>query len=59
MKNRLCKTVQNFLRQFKIRSLKFAGSFSHRISFFVLTYESHQIDPITVFELFNIPNGRG
>jgi hypothetical protein len=44
---------------FKIRSLKLAGSFSHRISFFVLTYESHPIDPITVSELFNIPNGRG
>src|SRR4029453_10939834 len=35
---------------FKIRSLKFAGCFSHRISFFVLTYESHRTDPAIVLE---------
>src|SRR5262249_36131712 len=33
----------------KIRSLKFGGCFSHRISF-VLTYESHPTDPVTVLE---------
>src|SRR4029077_20954832 len=40
---------------FKIRSLKFAGCFSHRISFFVLTYESHRTDPVIVLEPVNIP----
>src|SRR5262249_51846587 len=40
--------VFSLMAFFKIRSLKFAGSFSHRISFFVLTYESHWTHPATV-----------
>src|SRR5215831_9478001 len=44
---------------FKIRSLKFAGCFSHRISFFMLTYESHRTDPAIVLEpLFRIGRRR-
>src|SRR5262245_50792264 len=35
---------------FKIRSLKFDGFFSHRISFCCI-YESHRTDPATVWQL--------
>src|SRR5215472_3561728 len=67
-KNRLTKRVSQkhfsithvfgLIAFFKIRSLKFARCFSHRISFFVLTYESDRTDPAIVLEpLFRMEEG--